>query len=409
MNETTLGVILPEIKVLNERDLVPEVGIAVGTRPGIVIMAPIIHECRRRGLAHFVIHTGQHYSPNMDAQFFEDLDLPAPEYRLEGVAERTTHGGQTAAMLEGTEAVLLVRRPRLLLVCGDANTNLAAALAARKLHVAVGHVEAGERSGDWRMPEEHNRVMIDHISDHLFATSERSVANLKRESVRGQIHLVGNPIVDASYQHLDLARRRSQALQRFDAVPGKYALLTTHREENVDARERLSGILSGVSAAAQELQLPVLFFAHPRTQKRLGEFGLGDWAASLPGLRIVEAVGYLDFLALLGNAALVFTDSGGVQQEACIHHVPCVTLRDNTEWVETLEIGANRLAGSEPERIVSAARRAIGSASSWSVPFGDGHSASRIVAIAEECIRASGSGRQSTLRSGADEGSTARQ
>lgn len=378
---------MPEIKVLSERDLVPEVAIAVGTRPGIVIMAPIIHECRRRGLAHFVIHTGQHYSPNMDAQFFEDLDLPAPEYRLEGVSEKPTHGGQTAVMLEGTESVLLARRPRLMLVCGDANTNLAAALAARKLHVAVGHVEAGERSGDWRMPEEHNRVMIDHISDHLFATSERSVANLTRESVRGRIHLVGNPIVDASHRHLDLATRRSQALRHFAAEPGKYALLTTHREENVDARNHLSGILSGVSAAAQALQMPVLFFAHPRTQKRLREFGLDDWAASLPRLSIAEAVGYLDFLALLANAALVFTDSGGVQQEACIHHVPCVTLRENTEWSETLEIGANRLAGSNPELIVSAARRAIECPTSWPVPFGDGNSAGRIVDIAEDYIR----------------------
>ncbi len=301
---------LRDIKTLDEEELAREVGIAVGTRPGIVMMSPIIHEVRRRGLPHFVIHTGQHYSPNMDAQFFADLDLPPPDHRLTGVAEKRTHGGQTAAMLEGVEAVLLRRRPRLFLVCGDANTNLASALAARKLHIGVGHVEAGERSNDWRMPEEHNRRIIDHISDHLFATGERSVRNLRRESVHGQIHLVGNPIVDASRRHLDLARRHSQALQRCGVEPGRYALLTTHREENVDVLPQLRGALEGVSLAAEALRLPVLFPAHPRTQKRLQEFRLDDWLAALPRVQMVDAVGYLDFLALLAGAALVFTDFG---------------------------------------------------------------------------------------------------
>ena len=299
---------LRDVKTLSEEELTPEVGIALGTRPGIVMLAPIIHELKRRQLPHFVIHTGQHYSPNMDAQFFDDLHLPRPDHRLSGVAERRTHGGQTAAMLEGIETILLERRPCLFLVCGDANTNLAGALAARKLHIRVGHVEAGERSHDWRMPEEHNRVMIDHISDHLFATGELSVRNLEQENVRGQIHLVGNPIVDASWQHLDLAMRRSDVLRRFDVEPRRYALLTTHREENVDVPRHLRGALAGVSAAAEALELPVLFLAHPRTQKRLAEFGLNDWVTDLPGLRMTAAIGYLDFLALLANAALVFTD-----------------------------------------------------------------------------------------------------
>jgi len=377
---------LRDIKILSEDELAPEIGIALGTRPGIVMLGPIIHEFRRRALPHFVIHTGQHYSPNMDAQLFEDLDLPSPDYRLSGVAERRTHGGQTAAMLEGVEAILLERRPRLFLVGGDANTNLAGALAARKLHIGVGHVEAGERSGDWRMPEEHNRVIIDHISDHLFATGERSVQKLKQEGVRGEIHLVGNPIVDASWQNLDRAKGRSDVLQRFDVEPRGYALLTTHREENVDAYRHLYGALAGVSAAARALQIPVLFLAHPRTQKRLGEFGLYDWVASLPRLRMVDAVGYIDFLALLANAALVFTDSGGVQQEACIHHIPCVTLRDNTEWTETIDISANRLAGCDRERILAAAHQAIAVEPNWPVPFGDGAAARRIVDVAERVL-----------------------
>lgn len=368
-------------KILSEEELTPEIGIALGTCPGIVMLAPIIHEIKQRDLPHFVIHTGQHYSPNMDAQFFEDLHLPSPDYRLRGVAEKHTHGGQTAAMLEGVETILMERRPCFFLVGGDANTNLAGALAARKLHISVGHVEAGERSHDWRMPEEHNRVIIDHISDHLFATGAPSVRNLKQENVHGQIHLVGNPIVDASRQHLDLARRRSNALRSFGVEPRGYALLTTHREENVDVHRNLRGALEGVSAAAQALQLPVLFLAHPRTQKRLGEFGLTDWAVGLPQLKMADAVGYLDFLALLANAALVFTNSGGVQQEACIHHIPCVTLRDNTEWTETVEIGANRLAGCEPERILAEARHAAASEAIWPVPFGDGTAARRIVDV----------------------------
>ena len=368
-----------DIKVLSEEELAPEIGIALGTRPGIVMMAPIIHEFRRRALPHFAIHTGQHYSPNMDTQFFEDLDLPSPDYRLSGVAKKLTHGAQTAAMLEGVETILLERRPCLFLVGGDANTNLAGALAARKLHIGVGHVEAGERSHDWRMPEEHNRVIIDHISDHLFATGDRSVRNLRQESVRGQIHLVGNPVVDASRQCLELARRRSDALQRFGLEPRRYALLTTHREENVDVYRNLCGALEGASAAAQALQIPLLFLAHPRTRKRLGEFGINDWVAALPRLRIADAVGYLDFLALLTDAALVFTDSGGVQQEACIHHIPCVTLRDNTEWTETLEIGANRLSGCDPERIVAGARQAMACERNWPAPFGDG-TAARLIA-----------------------------
>jgi UDP-N-acetylglucosamine 2-epimerase (non-hydrolysing) len=375
-----------DIKILQVQDLVPEVGITVGTRPGIVMLAPIIHELQRRLIEHFVVHTGQHYSPNMDAQFFDDLELPPPDYRLTGVAEKRTHGGQTAVMLEGIEKILMERRCCFFLVGGDANTNLAGALAARKLHINLGHIEAGERSHDWRMPEEHNRVIIDHIADHLFATSEHSVRNLQKEGIRGQIHLVGNPIVDASVQHLRLAMRKSDALARFGLERDQYAVMTTHREENVDIAANLCGELAGASAAAREIGLPVLFLAHPRTLKRLGEFGLNQWAQHLPSVRMAEAIGYLDFLALLANARLAFTDSGGVQQEACIHRVPCVTLRDNTEWIETISIGANRLAGCEPRRIVAAAKEAMAISRNWPMLFGDGTTARRIADVAERLI-----------------------
>ncbi|MHC4606333.1 MAG: non-hydrolyzing UDP-N-acetylglucosamine 2-epimerase, partial [Planctomycetota bacterium] len=367
-----------DLKVLDRSRLSRRVGVVVGTRPGIVMFAPIIHELRSRAVPHFVIHTGQHYSPNMDAQFFEDLRLPAPDHRLEGIGAHPTHAGQTAEMMKGVEAVLLEEKPRFVLVGGDANTNLAGALAARKLGIQVGHVEAGERSFDWRMPEEHNRRIMDHISEHLFATGEKAAKQLRKESVPGEVHVTGNPIVDASLRHAELAKTKSGAVERLGLEPGKFCLMTCHREENVDFRDNLRGILEGVSRASRELDLPVLFAAHPRTRKRLREFELADWAEGLPGLRIVDAVGYLDFLNLITQAAVVFTDSGGVQQEACIHHVPAVTVRENTEWTETLEHGANRLAGADPGRIAAAAGEARSAVREWPVPFGDGTAAKRI-------------------------------
>jgi UDP-N-acetylglucosamine 2-epimerase (non-hydrolysing) len=375
-----------DIKVFHREYLNKKAGVVVGTRPGIVMFAPIIHELRNRQAPHFVIHTGQHYSPNMDSQFFEDLRLPEPDFQIEGVAEKNTHGGQTAAMLEGVEAILMQEKPRILLVGGDANTNLAGALAARKLRIQVGHVEAGERSFDWRMPEEHNRRIIDHISDHLFTTGEKGKRHLEAESVQGKIHITGNPIVDASLQHLEIAKEESKALDEFGLSPQQYAILTTHREENVDFKELLENELKGVSQASQKYSLPVLFLAHPRTIKRLHEFDLWDWANQLPGLDVQEGAGYLDFINLLAQSRLVFTDSGGVQQEAAIHRIPAVTLRENTEWIETLETGANRLAGTDPERIVAAAGEALSIECNWPIPFGDGTTAKQIAKIVQEVL-----------------------
>ena len=336
-------------------------------------------------IPHFIIHSGQHYSPNMDSQFFQDLNLRPPEYRLEGVAEKKTHGGQTAAMLEGIESVLMERRPQIFLVFGDTNTNLAGALAARKLNIALGHVEAGERSHDWFIPEEHNRVIIDHIAEYLFATNEKSKRNLLADGLpEGRIFVVGNPIMDASVQHLDIAKETSKALERYGLAADKYAIMTMHREENVDRQDKLKGALSGISEAAEIIGLPVLFLAHPRTLKRLQEFGLTDWGKSLPGIRLEEAIGYLDFLNLLANARLVFTDSGGVQQEACIQHVPCVTLLDPTPWPETVDIGANRLAACDPASIVAAMKDVLGQKKDWPMPFGDGRTGETIAEILAE-------------------------
>lgn len=377
------------LKVLREDELENKVAVVVGTRPSIVMLSPIIRELRRRQLDHIVVHTGQHYSPNMDRQFFEDLELPDPDYKFEHVQHCQYHGEQTAEMLKGCERVFLKERPKIVLVGGDANTNLAGALAARKLHIRVGHVEAGERSYDWRMPEEHNRVIIDHISEYLFTTNEKGREHLLRDGVQGQIFVTGNPIVDAAFQHLDLAQERSSVLERLGVVPGEYFVATLHREENVDFRERLEGVLEGLKRVAQTFDIPVIFPVHPRTRLRLREFRLEGGVRELPRLQLLDAVGYLDFLKLLAEARLVLTDSGGVQQEGCILRVPCVTLRESTEWTETLEIGANVLAGTNPERIVEAVETMLRASRDWPNPFGDGRAAQRIVNIVERELSSS--------------------
>lgn len=376
-----------ELKVLAPDELEARACVVVGTRPGIVMMSPVIRELERRQLPFFVLHTGQHYSPNMDSRLFDDLGLADPDHKLEGMRDATLHGAQTAEMLKGCEEVLLAERPRIVLVGGDANTNLAAALAARKLHVQAAHIEAGERSYDWRMPEEHNRVLIDHISEYLFATNEKARDNLIADNVRGRIVVTGNPIVDATLQNLEIADRSSSARAELGLGDEPYFVLTLHREENVDSEETLRDVLEGVRAVRTEFPQRIAFAAHPRTLKRLREFDLLGLAESIEGLIVSEALGYLDFLSLLAHADLVLTDSGGVQQESCILQIPCVTLRENTEWTETVALGVNVLAGTRPELIVAAVRRMVGARLDWENPFGDGTSSARIVDAVEAVLR----------------------
>ena len=377
----------PELKVLRSQDLRSEVAVVLGTRPGIIKQSPLIRTLSSRGVPFFVIHTGQHYSYELDRKLFEDLELPDPDFHLGSMAQYSSHGQQTAEMLKGVEAALLERRPTVVLVGGDANTNLAAALAARKLHIAVGHVEAGLRSFDWRMPEEHNRVIIDHISEYLFAPTEIARRNMEREGVRGQIHVVGNTIVEAVRQHYSLALQKSSVLERCGCSPKQYIFMTVHREENTDYVENLSRVLEGIRLVVGTLGLPVVFAAHPRTTRRLAQFGLEATAAAIPGLRLIDPLGYLDALRMMGSAALVMTDSGGVQQEACLLGVPCVTLRDTTEWVETVEVGANMVAGVEPLQVVEAARQMVGRAPDWPQLFGDGTTSEKITTIVQEALQ----------------------
>jgi UDP-N-acetylglucosamine 2-epimerase (non-hydrolysing) len=354
-----------------------KIAIILGTRPEIIKMAPVIKELGRKGADYFVLHTGQHYSYEMDRLFFEQLELPSPDYNLE--IGSGTHAGTTGRMLIEIEKVLLDEKPEVVLVEGDTNSILAGALAAVKLGIKVGHVEAGLRSYDRSMPEEINRVITDHISDYLFAPTSRAAALLSGEGIaKENTFVTGNTIVDAVYQNIELAGKKVDVLKDLNLKANEYLLLTLHRQENVDNRERFASILDGIEQASAALGMPVYYPVHPRSRKMMAEFGL------IPkNILMSEPVDFLGFLQLESNARLIFTDSGGVQEEACILGVPCVTLRDNTERPETVEVGANVIAGARAENITKAARTMLGRDNNWKNPFGDGKAAMRIIEVLE--------------------------
>ncbi len=335
-------------------------------------MSPVIKECERRGMDYFILHTGQHYSYNMDRVFFEQLRLPEARYNLE--IGSGTHGEQTGRMMAGIEKVLMDEKPEAVLVQGDTNTVLAGALAAVKLGIKVGHVEAGLRSYDRRMPEEINRILTDHCSDYLFAPTEKAKNILLGEGIsENMIFVTGNTIVDAVHQNLKIANER-KILEELDIEPKGYFLVTAHRQENVDDPVRFAGIVVGLEKLSKELNTAVIYPIHPRSRKRIQEFGIHMNSS----IRLIEPTDFLDFLQLESNARLVLTDSGGVQEETCILGVPCVTLRDNTERPETVGVGSNILAGTDSEKIVESARRMLFKGKDWKNPFGDGKAAERI-------------------------------
>ena len=348
---------------------------SLGTRPEIIKMSPVIRACERENSDYFILHTGQHYSYIMDRVFFEQLELPEAKYNLDVGSGK--HGEQTGKILSGVERVLEKEGADVVLVEGDTNTVLAGALAATKLHIKVGHVEAGLRSYDRKMPEEINRVLTDHCSDYLFAPTETAREILLGEGIHDtKIFDTGNTVVDAVFQNLELAKDRNNALNDLHLEPRNYFLVTAHRQENVDVKERFEGIIKGLELVAKEFGLPVLYPIHPRARKMINHFGL-----KADGIEFIEPVDYLSFLQLESKARLILTDSGGVQEEACILKIPCVTLRDNTERPETLVVGSNILAGTTPEKILECTRLIIDRNNEWENPFGDGNAGKRIVEI----------------------------
>ncbi|SEV81134.1 non-hydrolyzing UDP-N-acetylglucosamine 2-epimerase [Natrinema salifodinae] len=352
----------------------PEIAIVLGTRPEIIKLAPIIRHCRERSIPHTVIHTGQHYSDSLNDVFFAELGLPEPEYELE--VGSASHGKQTGEMIVEIEDVLLEAEPATVLVQGDTNSVLAGAIATSKLSIDLGHVESGLRSHDRTMPEERNRVLTDHASDYLFAPTDQSRRALREEGIPDErIHVTGNTVVDAVEQNRTLAAERSSVFDDYDISRGEFCLLTAHRAETVDDEDRFASLLRGAGRVADALAREIVYPIHPRAANAVDEFDL-----VIPdGVRTIEPQQYLDFLALESEATLVLTDSGGVQEEACILGVPCVTLRENTERPETLAVDANVLVGTEPDAIHEGAVEMIDRTPAWPNPFGDGEAAERIV------------------------------
>ncbi len=350
-----------------------KIAIILGTRPEIIKLSPIIRELERQKADFFVLHTGQHYSYLLDKVFFDQLKLPQPGYNTD--VGSGSHAEETGKMLMGIEKILLVEKPDVILVEGDTNSILAGALAAVKLNIKVGHVEAGLRSYDRGMPEEINRILTDHIADYLYAPTPKAREILLGEGIQEEkIFITGNPIVDAVNQNLELTRSKNDTLKNLDLKEKQYFLVTLHRQENVDNRSKLTAIFEGLSRVANQFGLPIIYPIHPRTQKRLKEFGIEP-----QHLKIIEPLGFLDFLQIESNARLILTDSGGIQEEACILRVPCVTLRDNTERPETLEVGANALAGASPDDIVRHVTTMLRRKNDWLNPFGDGKAAEKIL------------------------------
>jgi UDP-GlcNAc3NAcA epimerase len=359
----------------------------IGARPQFVKAAVLSRLIRSDGydrdISEFLVHTGQHYDENMSAVFFREMDIPEADANL-GIGGGT-HGRMTGDMLAGIESLLTERKPNLVLIYGDTNSTLAGALAAAKLHIPVAHVEAGLRSYDKRMPEEQNRIVADHLSAWLLCPTSTAIANLEREGIRdsgGQraptsdsprVAEVGDVMYDASLHYRAIAARRpadERVLSRL-GIAKPFRLLTLHRAENTDDRSRLAGIVEGLGLAGSET---IVFPVHPRTRKLLDAFGI-----ALPAnVRAIEPVGYLDMLELEEGCEAVLTDSGGVQKEAYFFRKPCITLREGTEWVETVEAGWNRLVGADPHAI-AAALSGESRAAEWKPLYGEGAAGRKIL------------------------------
>jgi UDP-N-acetylglucosamine 2-epimerase (non-hydrolysing) len=346
----------------------------VGARPQFVKCAPVSHELRKEH-KEILVHTGQHYDPDMSDVFFEDLRIPRPDYHLD--VGSGSHGKQTAAILERVENVLVHEIPDLVLVYGDTNSTLAGALAAAKLHIPVAHVEAGLRSFDRTMPEEINRVVTDHISDLLLCPTQTAMDNLANEGITKGRYMVGDVMVDALRHNAIIAEKKSHIIKMLGLKEGNYYVATVHRAANTDDRGNLTSIIRAFSKSGKTVVFPV----HPRTKKYLREYGLWD---SLSGnILCIDPLGYIDMLHLMQHAKKILTDSGGIQKEAYVMGVPCITMRENTEWIETLLGGWNVLVGADEDKILAAILAEVRTSSDNTI-FGKGDTAQRIIRVIHE-------------------------
>lgn len=347
----------------------------VGARPQFIKAAPVSKALRAAGHTEYLLHTGQHYDHGMSQVFFDELGLPSADINLD--VRSGNHGEQTGRMLVRIEEVLLSEKPDRVLVYGDTNSTLAGALAAVKLHIILAHVEAGLRSYNRRMPEEHNRVLTDHCADLLFCPTKTAVENLAAEGLTRGVHEVGDPMYDAVLMFSQKARERSTILQKLGLKNGCYLLGTIHRAYNTDDPQ----ILKAIFLALQDIDETIVFPLHPRTRQKVMDYGLLDDISTQRNLLLIDPVDYLDMLILEQNARMILTDSGGVQKEAFFFAVPCLTLRPETEWVETVRSGWNLLVGVDPEKISAGLQHTFPSADQRPAMFGNGHSAFAIAQI----------------------------
>lgn len=348
-----------------------------GTRPEIIKCSPLIAECARRDVPFFIVHTGQHYDAILDRVFFEELELPAPEYHLHVGADGLRYPAKLGHMVAGIEPLLRERVPSVVVVQGDTTSALAGALAAKRVGLPVAHLESGLRSQDYAMTEEWNRIMIDKVADYYFVPTEESRTTMLAEYAdANRIHVVGNSVVDAVNQHcVRGATGTKELLTRLNLSEKTYILATIHRAENVDDPERLRGVLEGIARAATEAGLQCVLPLHPRTKHKCEAYGVEISDA----ITVIEPLGYTDFLGLESNARLIITDSGGIQEEASILRIPCVTVRDNTERPETVEAGMNMIGGTTPDTIAEAAKTMLAKDITWSDLYGDGQTAKRVL------------------------------
>ncbi|MCE8429706.1 MAG: UDP-N-acetylglucosamine 2-epimerase (non-hydrolyzing) [Candidatus Methanoperedens sp.] len=343
----------------------------IGARPQFIKCVPLSRELRKEH-EEILIHTGQHYDHDMSDIFFEELNIPKPYYNL-GIGSGN-HGEQTGKMLTEIEKVLIKEEPDIMLVYGDTNSTLAGALAAVKLHIRVAHVEAGLRSFDRSMPEEINRVLTDHISNILFCPTKTAVDNLSKEGITQGVHLVGDVMLDALEYNIIVARKKSRVIEELGLEKKKYLVTTVHRPGNTDSIDNMRSIIEALGDSG----MPVVFPMHPRTEKFLKEYGMLD---RIPGnVILIKPLGYLDMLMLMANARRILTDSGGIQKEAYMLGVPCITLRENTEWVETLEEGWNVLVGAKKEQISKAISNLASMGAQRNV-FGNSRASERILDV----------------------------